>query len=139
MGKREYALAIGVPGVISAASPRQRPNRTIHVVDGESIGIDWDHEPTQEDEDAMDAAIAAGDYAAWQAAHGGDAALTSRREAKEALDKATSRMESLIRAFALVVLDEFNTLRDQHGLAARTAAQLRSAIKGKLDAGDADS
>ena len=41
-------------------------------------------------------------------------------------------LEDILRAFALVVLDEFNVLRAQHGLAARTIAQLKSAIRGKL-------
>lgn len=38
----------------------------------------------------------------------------------------------LLRAFAEVVLDELNNLRAQHGLAARTMAQLRTAIRNKL-------
>lgn len=38
----------------------------------------------------------------------------------------------VLKAFALVVLDEINILRGQHALAARTAAQLRTAVKAKL-------
>lgn len=38
----------------------------------------------------------------------------------------------VLKAFAAVMLDELNILRQQHGLAARTAEQLRDAIKGKL-------
>ena len=38
----------------------------------------------------------------------------------------------VMKAFALVVLDEINILRDQHGLVLRTEAQLRTAVKGKL-------
>ncbi|MEE9365457.1 MAG: hypothetical protein V3W44_02120 [Dehalococcoidales bacterium] len=38
----------------------------------------------------------------------------------------------VLKAFAAVMLDELNILRQQHGLAARTAGQLRDAIKGKL-------
>jgi hypothetical protein len=38
----------------------------------------------------------------------------------------------ILRAFALVVLDEINILRAQHSLSARTAEQLRTAIKNKL-------
>ena len=38
----------------------------------------------------------------------------------------------VMKAFALVILDEINILRDQHGLALRTEAQLRTAVKGKL-------
>ncbi len=37
------------------------------------------------------------------------------------------------RAFALVVLDEINALRAQHGLAPRTVAQLKTAIRNKMD------
>jgi len=42
------------------------------------------------------------------------------------------QVESEIRALALVLLDEVNTLRAQHSLAARTTAQLRAAIRAKL-------
>lgn len=38
----------------------------------------------------------------------------------------------LLRAFAEVVKDEINILRGQHGLAARTLAQLRTAIRNKV-------
>ena len=38
----------------------------------------------------------------------------------------------LLRAFAEVVKDEINILRGQHGLAARTLAQLRTAIINKI-------
>lgn len=38
----------------------------------------------------------------------------------------------VLKAFAGVMLDEVNILRGQHGLAPRTAEQLRDAIKGKL-------
>ena len=41
-------------------------------------------------------------------------------------------VESYERAFALVVLDEINTLRAQHSLAARTTAQMKTAIRNKL-------
>ena len=78
-------------------------------------------------------------FSQWLAEHGGDPVATFRRQAKEALDKQSSETEGLIRALALVVLDEINTLRGQHALAPRTAQQLRDAIKNKLTAGDADS
>lgn len=38
----------------------------------------------------------------------------------------------LIKAVFLVMLDEFNLLRAEHGLAARTVAQLKNALRGKL-------
>jgi hypothetical protein len=38
----------------------------------------------------------------------------------------------ILRAFALVVLDEINIIRDRAGLSPRTAAQLRQAVKSKL-------
>ena len=41
-------------------------------------------------------------------------------------------VEDILRAFALVVLDEINTLRSQHGLANRTIAQLKNAVRAKL-------
>ena len=41
-------------------------------------------------------------------------------------------LDELMRAFALVVLDEVNLLRARAGLPERTAAQLVEAIKGRL-------
>ena len=42
------------------------------------------------------------------------------------------QLENILRAFALVVLDEFNVLRAQHGLPQRTIAQLKNALRNKL-------
>jgi len=43
------------------------------------------------------------------------------------------QLEGVLRAFAQVVLDEFNVLRNLHaGLAPRTVAQLKTALRGKL-------
>ncbi len=41
-------------------------------------------------------------------------------------------LESITRAAMLVVLDEVNVLRAQHGLADRTAVQFKTAIRNKL-------
>ena len=61
-----------------------------------------------------------------------DAALlvTARDDLADDID----RLETFLRAFALVVLDEFNNLRSQHGLTARTISQLKNAVRNKLDA-----
>lgn len=79
---------------------------------------DWDVvnagpvEMTQPEKDAVDAAI-----------------LTAARDGTAgALDFA----EGFERAFALVVLDEINTLRAEHALAARTITQLKTALRNKL-------
>jgi hypothetical protein len=77
-------------------------------------------------------------FSEWYAENGGDATLTLRRKAADALDKISDN-EALIRALAFVVLDEINLLRAEHSLASRTPAQLRTAIKAKIAAGDADS
>ena len=74
--------------------------------------VDHVEEMTQGEKDATDAA-----------------ALTAQRDAVTAqLDG----QEDVLRAFMLVVLDELNTLRAQHSLAARTTAQLRNAVRAKL-------
>jgi hypothetical protein len=44
----------------------------------------------------------------------------------------TIDVDPYLRAFALVMLDEINTLRSQHSLADRTATQLKAAVKSKL-------
>ena len=56
-------------------------------------------------------------------------------ELDAARDTAVSEIddiEAVLRAFANVVLDEINTLRDEHALAPRTLGQLRSAIRSRL-------
>lgn len=41
-------------------------------------------------------------------------------------------VKRVLKAFALVALDEFNILRGEHSLPERTAEQLKAAIKAKL-------
>ena len=53
--------------------------------------------------------------------------------ARDALADEIDQVESYSRAFALIVMDELNVLRAQHGLADRTPAQLKSAIRARLD------
>ena len=77
-------------------------------------------------------------FSEWYAENGGDATLTLRKRASDLLDNVNDN-EALIRALAFVVLDEINLLRAEHSLASRTPAQLRTAIKAKIAAGDADS
>ena len=79
-------------------------------------------------------------FSEWYAEHGGDPILTLRREAQEALDAQNSRIEALIRALALVTMDEINVIRADSAinLPERNAEQLRTAIKTKIGDGDAD-
>jgi len=51
-----------------------------------------------------------------------------RQQAKDKIDS-----EIVLRAFAEVVIDEFNILRAEHGLAARSLSQLVTAIKSKIN------
>jgi hypothetical protein len=51
-----------------------------------------------------------------------------RDEAASQLDQ----VEDVLRAVVLVIKDEINILRAQHSLAARTTAQLRTAVRNKL-------
>lgn len=89
---------------------------------------------------------AIGGYEAKYATVSSDAVLLMDKAARDAVDAAAleaardatagelDATEALLRAFALVVLDEINVLRAQHGLAARTAAQLKTAVRNKLGA-----
>lgn len=56
--------------------------------------------------------------------------LVGRNNAKERYDE-----EDLFRALALTIMDELNILRAQHSLAPRTAAQLRTAIRNRINGG----
>lgn len=64
--------------------------------------------------------------------------LSDRASAKTLLNSSTVDREKLLRAVMLVMLDEINVLRVNSSLAARTAAQLKTAIQNKIDAGSAD-
>ncbi len=80
---------------------------------------------------ALDAAFA--DYVANQAAR--DTAFAQAQtdeETQKVKDTFDDEERRLLRAFAEVVKDEINILRGQHGLAARTLAQLRTAIRNKV-------
>jgi len=100
-------------------------------------------------------------FLAWLQSHGGDATLTRRRLAKEAINLLQDN-EVLIRAVAAVTADEVNIIRQwladfktQTALASslanlqtrvaalpatplRTLAQIRTAIASKIDSGAVD-
>ena len=104
-----------------------------------TVFLTWLHADPEPSEAAILAQGASQAFADWQAENGGDAALTLRKRAREALD-ASDQNGALIRAFALVVLDEVNALRAAAvpALPARTEAQLKNAVRAKIAAGDAD-
>ena len=52
---------------------------------------------------------------------------------RDTLADEIDRLETFMRAFALIVLDEINTLRSEHGLPLRTASQLKTALRSKMD------
>lgn len=74
----------------------------------------------------------------------GDAVLLMSAAERDALDAAAQaasldaiaeqidQIQSYSRAFAEIVLDEFNNLRSRHGLPNRTLAQLKTALRNKL-------
>lgn len=51
---------------------------------------------------------------------------------RDAVSNQLDQVDGVMRAFALVVLDEINALRAQQALAPRTIAQLKAAVRGKL-------
>lgn len=59
-----------------------------------------------------------------------DAALLEA--ARDARSNELDELEAILRAFAMVLLDEFNVLRAQHSLADRTISQLKTAVRNKL-------
>jgi hypothetical protein len=109
----------------------------------------------------LDATATSPAFLLWLSTHGGDAALTLRRQAKEALNQIREN-EILIRAVAAVTADEINLIREwlttfkaQTALATnlanfqsrvaglgnmpeRTLAQVRAAVLAKIDAGAVD-
>ena len=54
--------------------------------------------------------------------------LSDKTSEKSRMDK-----EKVLIAFATVIKDEFNLLRAEHGLTARTLSQLKTAIKNEID------
>lgn len=50
----------------------------------------------------------------------------------DAISNEIDKTQSILRAFAEVVLDEINNLRAEHGFANRTLSQLKTAVRGKL-------
>ena len=63
-----------------------------------------------------------------------DAIVASLKDAAEGLvdDDEGRRTDKLLRALTLVVMDEVNILRAQHGLGARTVAQLKAALRNQM-------
>jgi hypothetical protein len=70
--------------------------------------------------------------------------IKQQQQAVKAREKAITQLTekqgngALVRALAVVMLDEINILRQQHGLNTRTKQQLLTAITNKLNAGQAD-
>lgn len=99
----------------------------------------WKHEAgaivewTQAEKDAKAAADAAAQAAA-EAAR----LVNIRTEAAAGLNE-FEVSPLLLRAFADIIKDEFNILRALHGLPDRTLAQLRTAIKNRVNDGTVDS
>jgi len=67
-----------------------------------------------------------------------DEKTKTRSSAITSLGKVDDQAGQLLRALALVVLDEVNILRSQHALAPRTANQIKTAIQNKITNKDAD-
>ena len=63
-----------------------------------------------------------------------DAAVRAEAKNYEGMDGFKLRFRALISIF----VDEFNTLRDLHGLPARDVGQLKTVINNRIDSGDAD-
>jgi len=61
-----------------------------------------------------------------------DAVDLAETEARKDSIRDQIDVESLLKAFALVVLDQTNELRSDHGRAAISVEQLKTAIRGKL-------
>lgn len=61
-----------------------------------------------------------------------DAAILAAAKDGAVAPLAASDVPDLLRALALVVMDEVNILRAQHSLPARTVAQLQTALKNKM-------
>lgn len=80
-------------------------------------------EMTQPEKDALDVELAQ------------QALLNTRARTKAFINTPNGK---IVKALALVVLDEINALRSQHGLANRTAGQLLNAVNNKVDNGDTD-
>lgn len=111
------------------------PIATARVIRDGVGGFDPAPEATPQQITAAEAALAAFDWSA--GAHEAWMRTKRRARAKE-LFADVAEAQALIRAVALVLLDEINSLRAQHGLAARTKPQLVAAVRSKLDAADAD-
>lgn len=73
----------------------------------------------------------ASEKAAVDAAIGATQLDAEKATAKSQVD---AKYERLLRALVELLLGEFNTLRAQHGLPARTLAQVRAALKANIDA-----
>ena len=79
----------------------------------------------------------AGEIAGFPAFQDADDELRTRQIAELEVDVVNSIAGKHLRALALVVMDEINILRGQHGLPDRTVAQLKNAVKNKISSGEA--
>ena len=66
-----------------------------------------------------------------------DENLKARVDAKKLLSQ-DLMFRKILKSFLYVLMNEINTLRQQHGLSERTLSQLRTAIVSRIDSGDSD-
>lgn len=66
-----------------------------------------------------------------------DSNLKARIDAKNLLDQ-DLKFRKILKSLLSVMLDEVNTLRQQHGLPDRTMTQVKNAIAARIDSGDVD-
>ena len=96
----QFAVAHSVNGVIGwgyGANPSTPANTTEHTINGQLMTASWDHEPvTAVEESALNTALVAGDFVAWEEIHGGDEDLTRRREVKDRMVEAFTAGEGTI-------------------------------------------
>jgi len=77
------------------------------------------------------------EIAAFSLGEAEDENLKARTESSNLVDEKNDRAK-VIKGLALATLDEINILRSQHGLNPRDPSQIKTAIKNKINTGDAD-
>lgn len=114
--------ALGVPGYLALYGS------------GDKVQVEYDHELTPAEKSQVDALVAA------HVPSAAEAAERLRAHAKNILDNLRDPVYKLIRAVALITMDEINILRQNPTsvLPPRTAEQLKTAIRNRIDGGEAD-
>jgi len=126
-----------ISSVLAYLFPQSVPLRDWELVDDDARGpriSRWNLPDPQPTPDELAKVEASAEFLAWLAAAPARALSSVKTDAKSQAATGATPDRIVVRALLALLLDQLNVLRAKAGLAALTAAQVKSALEAKIDA-----